>query len=187
MHTRRESGRDVNRREKASPPPFPRRGPLPTHAQHFSHPRAQPPEGWREPCPPLCSAAGTAARRARARWAARGALRAAGRTHRAHALPRCVCGGGGGGVVAVPPAMGPVCTTRPCAPISPLAFWGLGWALGFFFPRGWIDGWGSPHPTTSSIRGQGLQLCRHLFNELASIFFFFFAFPSHLSRKTIHT
>lgn len=171
MHTRRESGRDVNRGRESEPPPLPPRahGPLPTHAQHFTHPRAQPPEGWRGPCPPLCSAAGTAARRARLHGQ-RGARSA---QPGAHIRTRTATGGAllhlrrGRFALRAPPS-------PPSPPVTqPLALWGLGWALFFLFfpfPRGGSMAGGSPPTATSSTHGQGLQLWRHLFHELAGIF-----------------
>lgn len=164
MHTRRESGRDVNRGEKATPPP-PR---PPPHARTaFRPPPGPAPEGWRGPCPPLCSAAGTAARRARlhgqrgARWA---------HTH-AHAPPRGWGARGGcftchgAGLHYAPPRL-----LRPRQHNPRLS--GLCLGAFFFFSRGgWMAG-SVPTTTTSSTAGQGLQLCRHLFNEAVGIYFF---------------
>lgn len=111
MHTRRESGRDVNRGEKAAPPPRP-----PPHARTaFRPPPGPAPEGWRGPCPPLCSAAGTAARRAHA-----------------PAPPR---GWGHGG--AVPPATGPPASFGP----GNTTLGSLGSARDFFFFFLGVGGW----------------------------------------------
>lgn len=153
MHTRRGSGRDVNRGEQTSSPP--RRlahRPLPTHAQHFAHPRAQPPKGWRGPCPPLCSAAGTAARRAPA------SMGSVGRAPRSRARTRTDTRGGvkgrggkrrGGGFTCNVAALHYAAphTHRPPQRIHWLpAVW-----VGFFF-GGWVGGWGSS-PDTPPVTG----------------------------------
>lgn len=126
---------------------LPPRGPLPMHAQHFAHPRAQPPragEGRAHPSAVLPAPLPAA-----------------------HTHPHRRGAGGTGGLFHLP--------RGPPPPLAPATQPSVLWArLGifFFFPRGgWMAG-SVPTTTSSSTAGQGLQLCRHLFNEAADIYFF---------------
>lgn len=183
MHTRRGSGRDVNRGERARAPPTPPHPPAsPSPRTHSISPTPGPGprragEGRAHPSAvlPAVLPAPLPAALPPPQWAAWGAQRTRTRTD----TGGCREGGGGGcftcdvdGWRYAPPSHRP----RGHNPFAP---WGLGWA---FFPplRGGLMAGGLLPPPPPSTRGQGFQLCRYLFNELAGIILlllFFFSFP----------